>query len=251
MLGPSAREVVHEFASHMTAHTNPCVVRVVEKGGQMLRQHLMQDVVARLWTDRGHERRGLQPCSSRLAASRPGLPSPAAPRRPAAAHPRSATPHDRQRHQRRVIVHDVPDARMPPRAPQRRRRRLPHGSSTAPVTPTPAGKPPETPAVAHPSTTQDRGSQLCRNSDSVRWSIRGRNGTVCVGRGEGPRSPRSPRSPRGRQGPRPRAPTAAPTPWLGSAKRSADGGGVHRTVSAAIRHRFTGQSRFPLKPIPQ
>ena len=157
-------------------------------------------------------------------------------------------PHDRQRHQRRVIVHDVPDARMPQRAPQRRRRRLPHGSSTAPVTPTPAGKPPETPAVAHPSTTQDRGSQLCRNSDSVRWSIRGRNGTVCVGRGEGPRSPRSPR---GRQGPRPRAPTAAPTPWLGSAKRSADGGGVHRTVSAAIRHRFTGQSRFPLKPIPQ
>ena len=43
---------------------------------------------------------------------------------------------------------------------------------------------------------------------------RGRNGIVCVGRGEGPRSPR-----------------------VGSAKRSADGGGVHRTVSAAVRHR--------------
>ena len=60
MLGPSAREVVHEFASRMAAHTRSGVVRLVQKRRQMLSQHLVEDVFARLWTGRGHERRALQ-----------------------------------------------------------------------------------------------------------------------------------------------------------------------------------------------
>ena len=47
MLGPSAREVVHQFASRMAAHTCSGVVRLVQKRRQMLSQHLVEDVFAR------------------------------------------------------------------------------------------------------------------------------------------------------------------------------------------------------------